>query len=188
MFLLSLVLVNCEVLSNYKHLRCSVCELLSEQIDKRVAEVNKKTFQTSHRLTKENKIHRNSMKGSELAAVEVLDGICPSLGNCTLKYSSVHGHRIFSNNQDLPKGQFYTTKDRQSIGSLWETGCKTICEELVEYYEDELVDYIKGEDLSGQGICYTTINMCNTDDISDHIKVEQTRQKNQFNKAYKDEF
>ena len=185
---LCLILVKGEVLSNYKHLRCSVCELLSQEFERRIDEVNKKTFQTTHRLSKENKISRNTMKGSELAAIEVLDGICQSLGNCTLKYSHIHGHRIFSNNQDLPKGQFYSSKDRQYIGGLWENGCRVICDEIIEQFEDELIDYIRGESRTATNLCNSTLSMCNRSDILDHIGIERLRQKKQFDKSFRDEF
>mmetsp|Transcript_24330 Transcript_24330/g.37896 ORF Transcript_24330/g.37896 Transcript_24330/m.37896 type:complete len:199 (-) Transcript_24330:67-663(-) len=180
-FSLVVPLARGEVLSCYKHLRCSVCELMSRELRKRVPIVMGRTYQTTHRLSSENKISRTGMKGSELAVIEILSSLCENLGNCTLKYCPKRNHRVFSSDPQLNAATVYTPDDRNAIGSLRETGCKIICEEILEMHEDEISDFISQENPERRGFC-EFLGICGGQAVEDHVHLERERRKEAFNR------
>eukprot|EP01065_Artemidia_motanka_P052503 TRINITY_DN9503_c0_g1_i1.p1 TRINITY_DN9503_c0_g1~~TRINITY_DN9503_c0_g1_i1.p1 ORF type:complete len:485 (+),score=171.78 TRINITY_DN9503_c0_g1_i1:100-1554(+) len=157
--------------AHYGLQRCSACKCVSKELsDRRADAVSKERapMQVSHRLGKGKWDHHGSggvkkvsFEGSELMAIEVVDGVCGRLSKYVLREED-GGSRVFSDNSSQPEASYYSKHEKELIGDSRKF-LKELCEDLLDEHDELIHDLVRkhsGSDALVQQLCVQDTSIC----------------------------
>jgi len=149
-------------------LLCSACEVLADALEKGMAKQlegrETDTVVIGHRLDQDNRPKRGLYKGSELAALELLDGFCENhITDYRLRKDPVTRRRFFSGDDKLPPPDVYNDEEKEYIkhadGKYLQHSCNVFIDEQNEEVMGMLKKELRASEMADQ-LCNKTTPVC----------------------------
>lgn len=160
-------------------LLCSACEGFVREVARRHEEQQRNTgsIQVGHRLDKDNKVKYASYKDSELAAHDLLDGVCDDLRRYRLRQSNETHRRFFSNDNSGVPVDYYDDDDREELKD-WSKDLEWSCNVFVDEHNDEIHQLLRAKtpaDAFADAFCNKTAKVCTEKAQAKAIAKEEKR-------------